>query len=560
MDFLNRSSAQLKDLFQSMTPGSRITAGLLLAAVVISLGYLVTHEVPGSGVYLMGGETFPPRELPAMEAAFAKAELNGYEIEGGRIRVPRDQQHTYIAALAEGGALPHGFGDALERALDDGSVWDTNEQRQQRTKLGIQRELALTIGEMNGIDTARVFYDEQKAGGWRQEVVRTASVSVRPMGSQALDESLVPAIRNLIVGAVAGLKPEDVAVTDLNSGRTFRGGASGGVSSAMDDPYLARKQFHEKHYRDEILKVLSYVPGAIVTCNVELDHEQIRRQEEVKHDPKTVPSSVTETTTTRTFQGASPGGAAGYRGQVVTNASASLNSTQSGGSTEEEEQSESQQINALSSTRTETAMAAHPIKRVAVAVAVPESYFKKVWEGRNPPDPAAGGSVEPKTPDPAAVEQIRTQEVANIRSCVAGYLPPPSDGTSAGDLVTVTVFPDFKSQETPEPAMSTAALSWLARSWSTLGLIGLAFVSLLMLRSMIRSAPASAPERVPAAPGPDVKPDESNPDFAGETPQAERRRRFNTSGGSLKSELSDLVSSDPDTAANILRNWIGSPT
>jgi flagellar biosynthesis/type III secretory pathway M-ring protein FliF/YscJ len=33
--------------------------------------------------------------------------------------------------------------------------------------------------------------------------------------------------------------------------------------------------------------------------------------------------------------------------------------------------------------------------------------------------------------------------------------------------------------------------------------------------------------------------------------------RFGTSGKSLKDELADLVSEDPDAAANVLRNWIG---
>ena len=44
MDFLNKAIAQLSDLFRSMTPGARITAGLLLAVVVVSMGYLFQHS------------------------------------------------------------------------------------------------------------------------------------------------------------------------------------------------------------------------------------------------------------------------------------------------------------------------------------------------------------------------------------------------------------------------------------------------------------------------------------------------------------------------------------
>ena len=47
MDFLNKAFAQLSDLFRSMTPGARLTAGLLLVVVIVSLGYLFTHDMSG---------------------------------------------------------------------------------------------------------------------------------------------------------------------------------------------------------------------------------------------------------------------------------------------------------------------------------------------------------------------------------------------------------------------------------------------------------------------------------------------------------------------------------
>ena len=49
MDFLNKSFAQLSELFRSMTPGARITTGLLLAVVVVSMGYLFRQSAAGPG-------------------------------------------------------------------------------------------------------------------------------------------------------------------------------------------------------------------------------------------------------------------------------------------------------------------------------------------------------------------------------------------------------------------------------------------------------------------------------------------------------------------------------
>jgi flagellar M-ring protein FliF len=42
-----------------------------------------------------------------------------------------------------------------------------------------------------------------------------------------------------------------------------------------------------------------------------------------------------------------------------------------------------------------------------------------------------------------------------------------------------------------------------------------------------------------------------------EATAARRLRRMTGSGPSLRDELSELVKDDPDSAANILRSWIG---
>ena len=54
MDLLNRAYSQLYERFRSMTPGWRLTVGLLAAVVLASLGYLLTHQV-AADVELMPG-------------------------------------------------------------------------------------------------------------------------------------------------------------------------------------------------------------------------------------------------------------------------------------------------------------------------------------------------------------------------------------------------------------------------------------------------------------------------------------------------------------------------
>ena len=98
MDFINKALAQLGELFRSMTPAARITAGMLLVVIVISVTYLFNHQFSSGDAYLFGGEAVSASEIGPMQAAFGKANLNDAEFDGNRIRVPSGKQAAYMAA------------------------------------------------------------------------------------------------------------------------------------------------------------------------------------------------------------------------------------------------------------------------------------------------------------------------------------------------------------------------------------------------------------------------------------------------------------------------------
>ena len=70
---MNKALAQLTDLFRSMTPGARITAGLLLTVVVVSLAYLFNSGFSGPDTYLLGGKSFTDTEMAHIQVAFGQA-------------------------------------------------------------------------------------------------------------------------------------------------------------------------------------------------------------------------------------------------------------------------------------------------------------------------------------------------------------------------------------------------------------------------------------------------------------------------------------------------------
>ena len=224
MDILNRAYSQLVELFQSMTPGARLMAGLLMVAVLLGGGYFYTHQSLTPDMDLMHGVPVTPGQLPLMEAAFEKAKLKGYEIRGGTsIFVPRGQESAYMAALVAAKALPKGLGAAQREAIDNNNLLEFGPQREARMKVATQDVLAQAICEMPGIRTAYVLYNVDSRPGPFKDKVVTAAVTIQPTASDGLDAALVSSIRVMVAHAIADLKPENVAVTDLAAGRTWSG-------------------------------------------------------------------------------------------------------------------------------------------------------------------------------------------------------------------------------------------------------------------------------------------------------------------------------------------------
>ncbi|MCS7305067.1 MAG: hypothetical protein NZ602_08185 [Thermoguttaceae bacterium] len=547
MEWLTRTWTQIRDLFLSMTLAARLTTVVLVGVIVVSLGYLVSFRTGSTDSYLMGGQSFGPAELKAMEAAFGKAGLTTYQIEGTRIRVPKGQEAKYMAALVEHNALPPDFGEFLAKAVETTSPFLTAKQLESRKITAKERELALIIRSLPGIEKAAVLFDAQTEGGLRAGVVKTASVAVKALGSQPLDPEQVRKIRHLVAAAFAGMKPENVTVADLN-GQTYAGSgdpASGG--SASDDPYIARKREHEKDWQLKILKALAYVPGVTVTTNVELDRQQIHRTEDIKHDPKPVPIRISETESSRTREGSGPGGRPGY---VAQQPKANVPSSVSGRTmSEQEEQSKSETINAVSTQRSVVEQIGLTPRRVTAAIGVPTSYFLRVWEERNPP----GAGQAPKQPDANELKKIRDEEIRKIREHVAAILPAAEGVADKTELVTVTEFQDIPGPEIPTPSWLERFWEFFATSWSTLALVGLAAMSLWVIRSVSRASlpPITAGTKLSSLPASDTEQEESQ--------KSTRRSRFASSGPSLKEELAEMVREDPEAAANILRAWIGTP-
>ncbi len=556
MDFVNKAYAQLADVFKTMTPGSRIAVGLLLAAIVVALVYLFQYQVTSGDEYLLGGRPFYGDELTRAEAAFAKAGLNGSQIaDGNRLRIPRGQKEKYLAALAESSALPADFYKYLDEAAASDNPFSSTKSLEMRRWNAKQKELALIISQMRGITAATVQYDEATSrGALRGQSQKTAMIAVKTIAGE-LDEEQIRAIRNIVGSSYAGLDRNHISINDITSGRTYTGVED--AAGSQDSLYAIYKQRFERDWKQKLQDQLSWIQNAIVNVNVQLDPEVEDTTQQVTLDPKPITLSSSEyqkdASTTSREPGGRPGAVSndvnGNKPLTVT-AGASAPETQSN-----ESRSEVENLPGHTVTRTRKDRLVPTY--VTAAIQFPMSHVLATWRQLHP-TPAG---QTPKEPDPADLDKIKTELKTKIEETARNLLPPFATGTNPYPHITVTPYDDLKGDEIPAPSTASQAGDWLADNWRTLAMVGVGAFCLLTLRSMVKST-ATAPQ--PAAafavaeelhpPRLHVEPADEETD---EQPEKMLRRRFELSGPNLKQELQELVKEDPDAAATILRNWIG---
>jgi flagellar biosynthesis/type III secretory pathway M-ring protein FliF/YscJ len=290
MDLATKPIAQLTELFKSMTPAARVTAGLLLVVTVVSIAYLFNHPMAGAHVMLMDGQVFSTSQLRDMQAAFGKAGLEA-ELDGARLRIPRGQESKYMAALDEADALPVDYGHNMQQAVNTNGFLRIGQRQQEAARrVAKQKDLQRLIEEMRGIDRAAVLIDEEETEHFPRPKRRlTSAVTVFPADDHPLDLETVRTIRQLMVGSVSGLEPQAVTVVDMSENRSFVGDDESGQAGG---DYAAAKKRLELEWKQSIADVLAYIPDVLVSTNVELERETADAENQRQARAKRVTASV----------------------------------------------------------------------------------------------------------------------------------------------------------------------------------------------------------------------------------------------------------------------------
>ncbi len=555
MDFLNQAISQVRELLLSMTPAARVTALLLVGVIGVSLSYLVQHQSASPDEYLFGGEFLHARDANRVEAAIAKASLNSYERVGNRIRVPRGKKSEYLAAVVDAGALPPNFNELLEKALDLGPFVD-RETRRQRLKAAREQQLSMIIAAMGGIEDATVIFDIQEAHGLSRNTNATATVSVLPATGESLDSRQMKRIRQAVAGAIAGLKPDRVTVTNLGNGSIYGGGEEL-TAESFENPYYQNRVTYENYMKSRIEYQLHDFPGARVQVSAELnDRLEHTIQSTLPEGEVAALRSTTDsdsTTTTEDTNGGRPGATANANTRTADQSSESVVKHET---TSDENDSEN-----FVGTKTEVQRLAGMVpEKVRATIGIPRSYLISVWrEGER------RKGNDPSQPFPDDIDNILKNLEGGVKTQVETLVAPLLPKKLAEDIfsnVTVTFFESLTPAPIEPPTTASQALSWAGQNFSTMAMAVVALISLVMLRSMLKAIPPSEPTAAinAATLGFEASTTENEAPLAkatGETEDPDRPKLRLKKGTSLKDDLTEIVREDPDAAAAILRSWIG---
>jgi len=283
-----------------------------------------------------------------------------FDVRGGSIFVDSEMRDQLRLTLASEG-MPSNTGNGYE-LLDNLTGFGTTSQMFDaaywRAKEG---ELARTIVASPHISNARVHIANAGSNPFQRTVTPKASVAVSMTGGTA-SGAQAKAIRYLVASAVAGLRPEDVAVIDAN-----------GVLIGQAEDTQPALQGHDKAQAlkervERLLEARVGLGNAIVEVSVdtETNTEAIRER---TFDPQ---GRVAISTDTEERTNSSSGGAGGD--VTVASNLPDRDGAEGGGGNSAQNSETRERINyEISETEREIVKAAGAIKRITVAVLVNEA-------------------------------------------------------------------------------------------------------------------------------------------------------------------------------------------
>ena len=191
-------------------------------------------------------------ELKAVEVAFGVAGLDDYSVSGGNVLVPSGRRSEYLRVVQEHDCL-ESFHKQADRAVGSSSLLEPVSVRKDRLEQARRNDLRSAICQIDGIHDALVQFDYRTIPGLQEELQMAANVTVA--SDEPIDLREARLIGAMILGSKAGLKPDQITITDKHGGIFF------GPALITDASQVHASLKHQDLMR-RLNQVLSFVPGA----------------------------------------------------------------------------------------------------------------------------------------------------------------------------------------------------------------------------------------------------------------------------------------------------------
>lgn len=300
----------------------------------------------------------------ALDQAGVAYEAKG---DGSTIMVNRDEVAATRLKLSSQG-LPTS-GSVGYEIFDEASVMgQTDFVQQLNRQRALEGELARTIRMLKGVSAARVHLVLPKRQLFEEEPEQpSATIVVGVAGGQLAAEN-VRALRNLVAGAVPGLKADRVTIIDENN-ELLASGAEGGAEGLTGALADGTRQQMEARLTSTVRELVEGVVGAgkaKVKVSAELDLNRVTVQEETFDPDGQVVRSTSASEETGRESDREPGDAV----SVSNNIPGAINGGETAGTQSETERTEETTNYEISKTQRTEVQEPGRVRRLSVAVAV----------------------------------------------------------------------------------------------------------------------------------------------------------------------------------------------
>lgn len=553
MDRLRKLINQITAQLSVLTGSQRLAVALSAALVVVSMLWLMQWSVTPDLIPLVNYE-FSYDELDAAEQAI-EATGKPYQTRGRRIYVRSVDQPNLIRVLHKAEVLPEGSLYDMTSVVTSDNPFESPEARKFKQNYAKGNELAKIIATAPFVKNAAVLINEKtkrRLGG--QSDVPTASVNLVLAPGTEVNQEMIRGFARLVAGAVAGLKPWNVYITDSTTGRSYN---VPHPEDAGNFNFLSQVKEQEAHFQSKILDKLAHIPGLTAAVTVDLDPSRTVEQKQTfsAPEPKTESTRISEQSSGRT---PSEAGVQANLGQAVTAG------PQGGAESSQESDVENFPPQITSSKTIERNT--YELIRTTATVGIPRSFVVGVYRAQYP-----DGEPNPRDTD-EDFKVVLDDQVQSVKKSVEQIvMARPGD-------VEVDVYPDVHwqpggSEWASSPGGVAAAgqassqdVMDLALSWAPQAGLGLlALMSLFMMMRVVRKSADEMGERkrrmeseeetILSADSPAVGQAAASTGFLVGRELGEDALRSRE----LNEEVARLVEEDPDGTAELLRRWMEEP-